>query len=270
MRGLLGPEREARRRIAAALRRYRQSVERAAGPDYRNIGYALSTFDRDLDAALRQFAAALVPFLERASRRAAYVTGAESLPRLDASKAVSQARTKCQQTKRAVRDALMADTKTQRRAGIRRAFDGLFRSWARAARQYVYRQLRNVITAEVERQKDKYRGWVWVSQCDRRTCPVCWAMHGTEHQATTHMVSHLMCRCWPKPVRRGAKYGGGVERGVDLFRALPGEDQRAILGPGKYALYKSGKLDLMDLVGRRSAGQGYGPSLYERPLKRIV
>jgi hypothetical protein len=59
-----------------------------------------------------------------------------------------------------------------------------------------------------------------------------------------------------------------VTRGADVFARLSPADQRKILGPGKFDLYKSGKLKLSDLpVKTRS---DFGPGLRTKSLKELV
>jgi hypothetical protein len=59
-----------------------------------------------------------------------------------------------------------------------------------------------------------------------------------------------------------------VERGEDAFRRMKADDQRAILGPGKYAAWRSGALGLDDLVARTRDAR-WGPGLRERGLREV-
>lgn len=43
------------------------------------------------------------------------------------------------------------------------------------------------------RQTSVIGGWVWLSGADARTCAVCWAMHGTEHDMDEPMATHPNC-----------------------------------------------------------------------------
>lgn len=86
--------------------------------------------------------------------------------------------------------------------------------------------------------------WVWVAALDGRTCPTCWAMHGTIHPLSEPFGSHPNCRCAPMPVVPGAAL---PTPGVDLFAELAAEKQAAILGPGRKRLYDEG-VGLADMV----------------------
>lgn len=46
---------------------------------------------------------------------------------------------------------------------------------------------------------DVLMGWVWTAKLDARTCPFCWAQHGTLHELTETMATHARCRCTPVP-----------------------------------------------------------------------
>jgi SPP1 gp7 family putative phage head morphogenesis protein len=103
------------------------------------------------------------------------------------------------------------------------------------------------------------KAWTWVSALDRRTCPACWAMHGTVHKVDEQLDGHPSCRCVMAPVT--ATYqelgidapepkGMRVEKGEATFRKLDAGEQARILGPAKFELYRNGELELRDLVHR--------------------
>lgn len=120
--------------------------------------------------------------------------------------------------------------------------------------------------------------WVWMAQLDKRTCPVCWAMHGTTHRPDEQMDSHPGCRCTPAPKTRSwAELGfEGIEDtrptikpGADVFDTLDPATQRAILGPGKHDAYQAGDLTLADLVARTSHPR-WGAGRRERSLRELT
>lgn len=124
---------------------------------------------------------------------------------------------------------------------------------------------------ESYRQNEGVEGWVWVSARDRRTCPVCWAMHGTIHDLDEQFASHPSCRCHPGPLPRTASRlaDAVIRTGEERFDDLNVADQRAVLGPAKLAAYQAGQLRLSDLVGEGTAG-AWGPVRYERSLRDVL
>jgi SPP1 gp7 family putative phage head morphogenesis protein len=99
-------------------------------------------------------------------------------------------------------------------------------------------------------------GWVWWSALDRRTCPVCWAQHGTFHEPSEPFGGHPSCRCSMLPSTKGWKELGfdvpetrvDVKPGEEVFAGLDADTQRFILGPKKFEAYARGDITLPDLV----------------------
>lgn len=126
---------------------------------------------------------------------------------------------------------------------------------------------------------DVIGSWLWWSALDQRTCPVCFAMHGSKHSFAEPMGTHPNCRCTMIPVTKTWKELGfgdvpgdgelSPKLGADEFAALPNQAQRAILGPSKYALYRRGKLELADLV-EVVRHPRWGVSRRERSLRDIL
>jgi len=120
--------------------------------------------------------------------------------------------------------------------------------------------LRAYRTAALESYKGSavVTGWIWHAQLDSRTCSACFSMSGTKHENTESFGAHVNCRCAAIPYTKSWKELGfdnmeQFERptpplGTDVFKTLPAETQRKILGPGKYELYKSGKVTLPDTM----------------------
>lgn len=254
--GLRTTEAELRRELAASLRRMRGRIYRKP-----RRAAALAAFDAERPAVLKTFGDGMEKFIRSAER---YAAGKGVDNSAFSSKAAREdANKRLQRTREELGPILGLDDK-ERRSGLGEALDATYRGLSLAARQHVYGQLRDSITEAAK--ADEYRSWVWVARLDHKTCPVCWAMHGTEHKPTTKMVGHLMCRCHPELVSKGESR---EVTGIDLFDRLPEAEKLRILGSGKYRLYKQGKLILTDLIGRKNHVQ-YGPRLYERPLKRLV
>jgi SPP1 gp7 family putative phage head morphogenesis protein len=124
---------------------------------------------------------------------------------------------------------------------------------------------------------DVVTGWTWLSARNTRTCGVCWSKDGSVHKDSETLASHPCCRCSMQPRTKTWEELGfhgipetspPITRGADVFARLSPADQRKILGPGKFDLYKSGKLKLSDLpVKTRS---DFGPGLRTKSLKELV
>lgn len=137
---------------------------------------------------------------------------------------------------------------------------------------------------EVHRQttmvnRDIIAGTTWLAALDDRTCPVCWAMHGTEHPPEYTMATHPACRCTLVPrTKTWAELGiPGVEDtpslitsdGPSLFARQPAALQRSVLGPGRFEAYRDGLIGLPEMVGFRD-DPSWGPTSYVRPLAELL
>lgn len=108
---------------------------------------------------------------------------------------------------------------------------------------------------------DVLAGWTWLATLDRRTCPSCWAQHGSEHPASEPgPFDHQQGRCARMPrTKSWAELGFDVAEPPSMlpdsgqvFAGLPEADQRTILGPGRYAAYAEGRFPMSDWSVRRS------------------
>ena len=156
------------------------------------------------------------------------------------------------QTARDIRDALGGD--------LNRALT--------IARTEQMRAYRSASLRNYQANSELLRGWRWLASPSRRTCPVCLAMDGTEHGLDEPFASHIRCRCTPVPVLRDAPAVDPDTTGAAWFAKQPADVQRAMLGPGKHALYQQGKLTLADLVGVKEDAR-WGRSRYQRSLREI-
>lgn len=100
--------------------------------------------------------------------------------------------------------------------------------------------------------------WTWYSALDSRTCPACYVMHGTRHPVDQTMDSHPNCRCSRVPRTPSWRELGvdapdrrpRITPGVDRFDALSEPAKRRLLGPGRFELWKAGRLPLERLAVR--------------------
>lgn len=84
--------------------------------------------------------------------------------------------------------------------------------------------------------------YVWQAAIDGSTCPICWAMHGTEADIGAEFSTHPNCRCTVVPLVTGYEDDllGIIGNGEERFAALSEDEQMNILGRGRYELYASG------------------------------
>jgi SPP1 gp7 family putative phage head morphogenesis protein len=148
------------------------------------------------------------------------------------------------------------------------------------------RAYREAARVGVEENAEFLEGWTWYAARDGRTCPVCWAMHGRTfpltgsgtRRAAEVMATHPNCRCVLVPRAKSyAEITGDpslpdnrpqVTPGPVLFSRLSPDRQAAILGPGKFARYRDGQLQLDQLVELVNDPR-WGPVRREVPIARL-
>lgn len=114
---------------------------------------------------------------------------------------------------------------------------------------------------------DLLDGWVWLSAHDGRTCPSCWAMHGSRHPVTETLDDHPNGRCTMVPIVKG--HDPEIRTGDELFKELPPAQQEKILGKAAHLAYQAGAVRLSDFVGRRD-DPAWGTMRYARSLTEIL
>lgn len=95
-------------------------------------------------------------------------------------------------------------------------------------------------------------GWVWRAALDRRTCAVCWGMHGSVFPVTQPMESHPACRCVMIPQTDGP-LAPKLEDGESIFGRLPADQQLRILGPSRFKMHQAGT-PLQSMITERHSG----------------
>ncbi|WP_426566390.1 phage minor head protein [Angustibacter sp. McL0619] len=120
-------------------------------------------------------------------------------------------------------------------------------------------------------------GWQWVAQLDKRTCPSCWAQHGSEHPVDEDGPNdHQQGRCARLPITKPwsqlgfniAEPPSLVPDGQARFAALSDGDQLAVMGPQRLELLQSGQVSWADLSQRRST-DGWRDSFAPTPVKDL-
>lgn len=128
-------------------------------------------------------------------------------------------------------------------------------------------------TARME-NVDVLAGWIWISKLDVRSCPSCFARHGTFHEVDEpgpHDHQSGRCTAMPK-TKTWAELGfEDIDEPTDItpdagerFRSLPEEDQRRILGPRRYQAWVEGRYPMGDWSTRRTS-PGWRDSYHVSP-----
>lgn len=154
-------------------------------------------------------------------------------------------------TARAMRDALAG--------GLQKAL-----TIARTEQMRVYR--------EMNRQQMKasgvVSGYMRLATRDDRVCPACLAMDGEVYELDEVMREHPQGRCAQVPVVIGV---GAPEwqKGPDWFREQPESTQRSILGNKRFELWRSGDVNLEQMVSVRDDGV-WGESIQVEPVMNLA
>ena len=137
------------------------------------------------------------------------------------------------------------------------------------ARTEMLRASREASRRSYEANSDIITGYVRLSAADVRTCPACWALHGTKSQLHERFPQHPSCRCQLIPdVKSYAEIlddptipdtRKSIPEGGALFANLTEAEQAEILGPSLLELYKNGA-SLDDFVTRSFSAE-WGPTL---------
>lgn len=170
-------------------------------------------------------------------------------------------------------------------ARVNGAFEGGLTRATNIARTEVLDAYRTASRYAHDVNADVLDGWIWLATVTgasaTRTCPSCWAMHGTLHQLSeAGPDDHQSGRCARLPhVRPWSELGIDVPEPADvtpdaraLFASLPEADQLAIMGPGRLALLKSGRIDWSDFATTRDTPgwrRSYTPCTV-RDLERLA
>ena len=149
--------------------------------------------------------------------------------------------------------AVGSNPKVTARRVVARAKDGFAGGLPRAMTIARTEQLdahRNAAALGQAQHADVLDGWVWDAALTPRTCPACLSMHGREFPLTqAGPEGHPNCRCGRIP-----KTKSWADLGFDdideppplladadeYFASLAPEQQKALLGPGKYQAWLAG------------------------------
>ncbi|MCG5464217.1 phage head morphogenesis protein [Micromonospora sp. MED01] len=166
-------------------------------------------------------------------------------------------------------------------AAVNGAFDGGLQRAANIARTEVLDAHRTAARYAHDANADLLDGWVWLATVTGasavRTCPSCWAMHGTVHDLDeAGPLDHQQGRC-----ARAPKTKPWRALGIDLdepadqtpdrqaaFDALTDQQQAAVLGAARLALLRAARIDWSDLAVTRD-NPAWRTSYVPRPLRDL-
>jgi SPP1 gp7 family putative phage head morphogenesis protein len=129
------------------------------------------------------------------------------------------------------------------------------------ARTEMLRIYRTTTLATYAANSEVVEGWMWMSALDRRTCPTCWAMHGTKHKLNEKMDTHPACRCTMVPLTKPwSKLGYKdhetnhpryeIALGAVQLATVAYAIQKEVLGPMRHKLWVEGAIELPHMVQR--------------------
>lgn len=135
------------------------------------------------------------------------------------------------------------------------------------ARTETLRAYRGAIQDTYRQNARLLGGWVWVAACDRRTCGVCFAMHGTRHPLEEPFGSHPNCIpagavvAGPRVVASTARWWEG-----DLVEIETAKGNSLSVTPNHPVLTSNGWVAANDL---REGGYVISGSFPERPFPAV-
>lgn len=164
---------------------------------------------------------------------------------------------------------------------VQGAFDGGLQRARVIARTEILDAHRAASRAQQDRlvAQGAVTGWQWIATLDRRTCPSCLSMHGTQHPPTVAgPLDHQQGRCDRLPVTATWADLGfpDIEEPPSIlpdarawFDGLPRSEQLQIMGEQRLALLDAGKVSWEDLARRRDTA-GWRPSYAPTPVRDLV
>lgn len=139
------------------------------------------------------------------------------------------------------------------------------------SRESINRGFRESALATYRANRDIVTSYRWHCARSSRTCALCWAMDGKVFDIDRPFASHVCCRCTMLPITRdlpGYQSPPLPESGREAFARLNADEQRRILGVGKYQLFADGLLD-WDALATDTFSAVYGPGRRETPLREL-
>jgi hypothetical protein len=124
---------------------------------------------------------------------------------------------------------------------------------------------------------DVLQGWTWNAQLDKRTCPSCWAQHGSMHPLSDPgPMDHQAGRCSRTPVTKSwrslgfavAEPPSAMRDAQAIFRSLSKSEQLGVMGPARLQALDRGAIEWRDLSVRRVT-QGWRDSFVPASINTL-
>ena len=115
--------------------------------------------------------------------------------------------------------------------------------------------------------RDVLQGWVWIALLGS-CCVACALMHGTVHDISEGMDSHVCCACTAMPLAIGDDSGGDIQSGADWLNEQDDSVLQDKLGPAAFNAWKAGDVELGDFIATKHDSQ-WGDSIYQPSLRQL-
>jgi hypothetical protein len=136
----------------------------------------------------------------------------------------------------------------------------------RTVQLYSYREANR---ATYVANSDVVSGWIWYAKLDSATCMSCVAQHGSQHGLDETLNDHHNGRCAMLPIVPGFDAPVAEGAGQEWFERLTPEQQRQMMGKGKYEAWTQGGTNFSDLSIER-IDPVYGTMRTEAPLWALL
>lgn len=109
-------------------------------------------------------------------------------------------------------------------------------------------------------------GWIWLSAADSRTCPACFAMHGTFHPLDKDLNDHVQGRCTAVPSVKGRR--PTIPTGEQEFARMTPAQQVKVLGPTAWEAWSAGQVTIDQFAGIHKSDV-WGDSIRRKTLTEL-